>query len=114
MGRRLNSEDKLKIYKLLKSGLTSDQCAREMGVSAPTINNLRAKFKKTGEIFPNNQGRKSVIKDNSHKLTKTHETEDSSYGTPTYSYLINGIRIEFTEKPKTVRIGKNRFFVEFD
>lgn len=111
MGKRLTAEDKLEVLKLLKSGNTSEQCAEQMGVSAPTINNLRAQFKKEGETFPNNRGRKRLSKNKAPQLVKSSPQDTISAD---YDYLINGIQIKFTQKPKTVRIGKNRFYVEFD
>ena len=114
MGKRLTAEDKLEVLKLLKTGNTSEQCAEQMGVSAPTINNLRAQFKKEGETFPNNRGRKRLSKNKTPQLVRSSPQETISSTSADYDYLINGIQIKFTQKPKTVRIGKNRFFVEFD
>ena len=114
MGKRLTAEDKLEVLKLLKAGSTSQECAKQMGVSAPTINNLRAQFKKEGETFPNNRGRKKLSKIKAPKLVKSSPQENKPSKSADYDYLINGIQIKFTQKPKTVRIGKNRFFVEFD
>ena len=114
MGKRLTAEDKLEVLKLLKAGNTSEQCAKKMGVSAQNINNLRAQFKKEGETFPNNRGRKKLAKNKAPQLVKSSPEETKSSKSADYDYLINGIQIKFTQKPKTVRIGKNRFFVEFD
>ena len=114
MGKRLTAEDKLEVLKLLKAGNTSEQCAEQMGVSAPTINNLRAQFKKEGETFPNNRGRKKLFKIKAPKFLKSSPQENKPSKSADYDFLINGIQIKFTQKPKTVRIGKNRFFVEFD
>ena len=114
MGKRLTEDDKLEVLKLLKAGNTSEECAEQMGVSAPTINNLRAQFKKEGETFPNNRGRKKLAKNKVPHLVKSSPEETKSSKSADYDYLINGIQIKFTQKPKTVRIGKNRFFVEFD
>ena len=114
MGKRLTAEDKLDVLKLLKEGNTSEQCAEAMGVSAPTINNLRAQFKKDGETFPNNRGRKKL---SSKKVSLSVKKDRSAASAPTeskdYDYLINGIKIKFAAQPKTVRIGKNRFYAEF-
>ena len=114
MGKRLTAEDKLEVLKLLKAGSTSEQCAEQMGVSAPTINNLRALFKIVGETFPNNRGRKKLSKNKTPQLVKISPQKLKSFRSADYDYLINGIQIMFAQKPKTVRIGKNRFFVEFD
>ena len=114
MGKRLTAEDKLEVLKLLKVGNTSEECAEKMGVSAPTINNLRAQFKKDGQTFPNNRGRKKLSKNNTPQLVKTSPQETKPSKSADYDYLINGIQIKFAQKPKSVRIGKNRFFVEFD
>ena len=63
MGKRLTAEDKLKVLKLLKAGSTSEECAEQMGVSAPTINNLRAQFKKEGgRTFRTIEGEKNFLK----------------------------------------------------
>ena len=114
MGKRLTEDDKLEVLKLLKAGNTSEECAEQMGVSAPTINNLRAQFKKEGETFPNNRGRKKLAKNKVPHLVKSSPEETKSSKSADYDYLINGIQIKFAQKPKSVRIGKNRFFVEFD
>ena len=114
MGKRLTAEDKLEVLKLLKEGNTSEQCAEAMGVSAPTINNLRAQFKKDGETFPNNRGRKKLsTKKVSSSVKKDRAAASASTDSKDFDYLINGIKIIFTAQPKTVRIGKNRFYVEF-
>jgi transposase-like protein len=114
MGKRLTAEDKLEVLKLLKEGNTSEQCAEAMGVSAPTINNLRAQFKSEGETFPNNRGRKKLdankVLSPAKKVIAGAPVSSESID---YDYLINGIKIKFTAQPKTVRIGKNRFYVEF-
>ena len=114
MGKRLTVEDKLEVLKLLKEGNTSEQCAEVMGVSAPTINNLRAQFKKDGETFPNNRGRKKLsVKKVASSEKKDRAAASASTDSKDFDYLINGIKIKFTTQPKTVRIGKNRFYVEF-
>ena len=114
MGKRLTAEDKLEVLKLLKAGSTSAECAEQMGVSTPTINNLRAQFKKEGETFPNNRGRKKLSKNKTPQIVKSSSQKTKPSKSADYDYLINGIQIKFTQKPKTVHIGKNRFFVEFD
>lgn len=114
MGKRLTTEDKLEVLKLLKSGFTSKICAQKMGVSAPTINNLRAQFKKEGEVFPNNRGRKKLPKRNHQLSANIRSKEFKPYQSDNYEYLIDGVEIRFNLKPKTILIGKNRFFVEFD
>lgn len=115
MARRLGTEEKLKILKLLKEGFTSEQCAQKMKVSAPTINNLRAHFKMQGEVFPNNRGRKKRFeKDITQAGIKVFELKTNSSNFEEFDYQVNGIQIKFFHKPKTIRIGKNRFFVEFD
>ena len=113
MGKRLTSEDKLEVLNLLKAGNTSEQCAEKLGVSAPTINNLRVQFKKDGVVFPNNRGRKKLSKNKTSQSSKISTQESNLPKSSDYEYLINGIRIKFMQKPKTVRIGINRFFVEF-
>jgi transposase len=45
---------------LLKAGNASKQCAIMVGISASTVNSLRSQFKKAGESFPNNRGRKNL------------------------------------------------------
>lgn len=114
MGKKLTEEDKLVVLKFLKKGYTSEQCANAMGVSVPTISNLRALFKREGETFPNNRGRKKLSAKNVSLSVKKERVDDSaSINLNEYDYLINGIKIKFSGQPKTVRIGKNRFYVEF-
>ena len=57
---------------------------------------------------------KKHAKNKAPQLVKSSPEETKPSKSADYDYLINGIQIKFTQKPKTVRIGKNRFFVEFD
>ena len=97
------------LRKLLINGNTSAQAAQEMGVSVATISNYRAYFKKRGDVFPDNRGRKPKNPSNSTSLKENSTVSFSD----TYKYLINGIQVTFADKPKALRIGKKGLHVEF-
>ena len=117
--KRLNPEEIEQVRQLLLSGQTSEEVSTTMGVSAATINNFKAHFRKQGALFPNKRGRrpgttnktakkapKTSIAKSSSKIIEGAKNED-------YTYLIDGIKITFGHKPKTIMIGKKRLVVEF-
>ena len=117
--KRLNPAEIEQVRQLLLSGQTSEEVSTSMGVSAATINNFKAHFRKQGDQFPNNRGRrpgtpnktakkapKASIAKSSNKIIEGAKNED-------YTYLIDGIKITFGHKPKTIMIGKKRLVVEF-
>jgi hypothetical protein len=106
--KKLQNKDIEVLRKLLFNGLTSSEVAKEMAVSAATVNNYRAYFKKKGDTFPNNRGRK--LKNPSSSITTTSSKRIFS---DLYSYNINGLIITFSDRPKSLRIGKNGMVVEY-
>ena len=109
MRKRLQNKEIEVLRELLLNGLTSAEAAQKMEVSVATVSNYRAYFKKKGDVFPNNRGRKSK---NSSKSTVTKQNLASSFS-DTYKYNINGIQVTFSDKPKALRIGKKGLQVEY-
>ena len=114
--KRLKTAEIDKVRELLLEGNTAAQTAEIMGVSAATINNYKAYFKKHGDKFPDNRGRKpkSGKKSTASKATAT-ATSNVFNGTAgsDYQYVINGIKISFSDRPKSLRIGKKGMVVEY-
>lgn len=112
-GKRLKTAEIDKVRELLLAGNTAAETAEIMGVSAATINNYKAYFKKHGDKFPDNRGRKR----GTGKASKTNATASGNVYNSTvgseYAYMINGISITFSDKPKGLRIGKKRLVVEY-
>ena len=109
---RLQAKDIQILRNLLLEGLTSNEAAREMGISTATVSNYRAHFKKKGDVFPNNRGRKPKnvsLKENSSIQTNKSVNSFSD----TYKYNINGLQVTFSDKPKALRIGKKGMVVEY-
>ena len=109
MRKRLESKDIKALRELLLNGKTSIQAAKELEVSVATVSNYRAYFKKKGDVFPNNRGRKPK---NSSKGTTVKENSSNAFS-DTYKYNINGIQVTFSDKPKALRIGKKGLLVEY-
>lgn len=109
--KRLKTAEIDKVRELLLEGNTAAQTAEIMGVSAATINNYKAYFKKHGDKFPDNRGRKpkSEKKSASPKAANVY----SSNSVADYQYVVNGIKISFSDRPKTLRIGKKGLVVEY-
>jgi transposase len=108
MRKRLQNKEIEVLRELLLNGSTSAEAAQQMEVSIATVSNYRAYFKKKGDIFPNNRGRKS----------KNYSTSQSQPPTKqafldTYKYNINGLQVTFSDKPKSLRIGKRGMVVEY-
>ncbi|MFM1877479.1 MAG: hypothetical protein RLZZ241_345 [Bacteroidota bacterium] len=110
-GKRLKTTEIDKVRELLLAGNTAAQAADIMGVSAATINNYKAYFKKHGDKFPDNRGRKpkSVKK---AAIAKTANVFSGNSGSD-YHYTVNGIKISFSDRPKSLRIGKKGMVVEY-
>jgi len=109
MRKRLQNKEIEALKDLLLSGLTSAEAAKQMEVSVATVSNYRAYFKKKGDVFPNNRGRKPK---NSSNETTVKENSSNSFS-DSYKYIINGIQVTFSDKPKVLRIGKNGLQVEY-
>ena len=109
MRKRLQNKDLEVLRELLLSGLTSAEAAQKMEVSVATVSNYRAYFKKKGDVFPNNRGRKPK---NSSNENSVKEISSSAFS-DTYKYMINGIQVTFSDKPKALRIGKKGLQVEY-
>lgn len=110
--KRLQAKDVQVLRKLLLDGLTSNEAAKELGVSIATVSNYRAYFKKNGDVFPNNQGRKpkrTVVKEDS----STQIVKSNNQFSDTYKYNINGLQVTFSDKPKALLIGKKGMIVEY-
>ena len=115
--KRLNPDEIEQVRQLLLSGKTSEEVSNTMGVSAATINNFKAHFRKQGDQFPNNRGRRPGTPNNKSK--KTPKTSKASLNTKTiegasndYAYIIDGIKITFGTKPKSIMISKKKMVVE--
>ena len=109
MHRRLQNKEIEVLRELLLSGFTSAEAAKQMEVSVATVSNYRAYFKKRGDVFPNNRGRKSK---NYSKSTAINQNPGTTFS-DTYKYNINGIQVTFSDKPKALRIGKRGLQVEY-
>lgn len=109
MRKRLQTKDLKVLRELLLNGKTSIQVANEMGVSVATVSNYRAYFKKKGDVFPNNRGRKPK---NSSNFKSVNDNSANTFS-DTYKYNINGIQVTFSDKPKALRIGKKGLLVEY-
>ena len=107
--KRLTTNDIEVLRQLLLKGYTSNEAAKEMGVSVATVSNYRAYFKKKGDVFPNNRGRKPK------NSSKTKETiiDSKRVFSDTYKYNINGLIVTFSDRPKSLRIGKKGMVVEY-
>lgn len=112
--KRLKTAEIDKVRELLLEGNTAAQTAEIMGVSAATINNYKAYFKKHGDKFPDNRGRKpkSGKKATASKTAATSNVYNGTAGSD-YQYVINGIKISFSDRPKSLRIGKKGMVVEY-
>lgn len=102
MGKTLSDKEKIYLLECLKNGKTSLECSGLFNVSTATINNYRIRFKKEGYKFPNNRGRKKKSKGLDENLNHIK-----------YEYIIDGIRVKLSEKPKSVQISKKNFCVDF-
>jgi len=109
MRKRLQNKDLKVLRELLLNGMTSAEAAQKMEVSVATVSNYRAYFKKKGDVFPNNRGRKPKYSSN-FKSVKDNSANTFS---DTYKYNINGIQVTFSDKPKALRIGKKGLQVEY-
>ena len=70
--KRLNPDEIEQVRQMLLSGQTSEEVSTTMGVSAATINNFKAHFRKQGDQFPNNRGRRpGTPNKTAKKTTKT-------------------------------------------
>ena len=109
MRKRLQNKEIEVLRELLLNGSTSAEAAQQMEVSVATVSNYRAYFKKKGDVFPNNRGRKPKNSSNpkDEKVNSTNAFSD------TYKYKINGVQVMFSDKPKALRIGKKGLQVEF-
>ena len=116
--KRLNPKEIEQVRQMLLSGQTSEEVSTSMGVSAATINNFKAHFRKQGDQFPNNRGRRPGTPNkkskNPPKTSKAKSTTKIIEGASSndYTYIIDGIKITFGTKPKSIIIGKKRMVVE--
>lgn len=110
--KRLKTAEIDKVRELLLAGNTAAETAEIMGVSAATINNYKAYFKKHGDKFPDNRGRKPGSGAKKTKTAASANVYNGNVGSE-YAYMINGISITFSDKPKGLRIGKKRLVVEY-
>lgn len=107
--KRLDAKGVAQVRELLLSGKTASETAELVGMSAATINNLKAQLKKQGDVFPNNRGRRPGA-------VSSPATEPGIYNSNAsgdYIYKVNGIKITFSDRPKLLRIGKKGLAVEF-
>lgn len=107
--KRLDTKGIAAVRELLLSGKTASETATLIGMSAATINNLKAEFKKQGDVFPNNRGRRVAV---ASKAKSDNSVYNSNYAGE-YIYKVNGIKISFSDRPKILRIGKKGLSVEF-
>jgi len=119
MGRKgLSKTISNKIRKHLSEGLTSKEISIALGISAATVNNYRLRFKTQGEQFPNTRGRRPNIKNaNVSEATSASKSKEeqivkgAKYSE--FTYIIDGTKIIFNSRPKTLLISKKRMLVEF-
>ena len=109
MRKRLQNKVIEVLRELLLGGSTSAEAAEKMEVSVATVSNYRAYFKKKGDVFPNNRGRKPKNSSTSNSVKENSAITFSD----TYKYNINGIQVTFSDKPKALRIGKKGLQVEY-
>ena len=116
--KRLNPDEIEQVRQMLLSGQTSEEVSTTMGVSAATINNFKAHFRKQGDQFPNNRGRRpGTPNKTAKKTTKTLKAKSNiklveGATNNDYTYIIDGTKITFGAKPKSIMIGKKRMIVE--
>lgn len=111
MSRKSISTFKInKIKTMLLEGQTSLEVASALGISAATVNNYRTHFKKQGLSFPNNRGRKpsrpAVEKQIQAEVPQGIRNNE-------FTYVIDGTKVSFNTRPKTLLISKTRMLVEF-
>ena len=111
MSRKSISTFKInKIKTMLLEGQTSLEVASALGVSAATVNNCRAHFKKQGLSFPNNRGRKP----GRPAVEKQIQAEvPQGISNNEFTYVIDGTNVSFNTRPKTLLISRTRMLVEF-
>ena len=114
MGRKTITTYKLnKIKKLVNEGKTIKEIAEILKISAATVANYRAYFKKKGEItLPS----KKTISAKNPQITK-EDKQNLNVKMPTskhkrYTYLVNGTKLIFDSQPKEIIFTENKIIVE--
>lgn len=112
MGRSKLTTYKInKIKKLVNEGKTIKDIASELKISTATVANYRAYFKKKGEInIPNKQ----LISSENRPVRKEQESISSPFSeVKECTYIINGTKLSFDQKPKEIIFHKNKIIIEF-
>jgi transposase len=110
--KNLTQEQIAVIRKLLLKGNTSMNISKKLNISVATVSNYRAYFKKQGDVFPDNRGRKPK-NPTLNETASIQIIKSTNQFSDTYKYNINGLQVTFSDKPKNLRIGKKGMVVEF-
>ena len=100
------------IRELLLKGNTNLEVSKALNISAPTVANYRAKFKQSGIVFPGKRGRKKKVQTKAIKLAPSNDVLDSIKNSD-FTYIIDGTKVSFNSRPKSLLISKKRMLVEF-
>ena len=100
------------IRELLLKGNTNLEVSKALNISAPTVANYRATFKQSGIVFPGKRGRKKKVQTKAIKLAPSNDVLDSIKNSD-FTYIIDGTKVSFNSRPKSLLISKKRMLVEF-
>ena len=110
--KNLTQDEIVVIRKLLLKGNTSMNISKKLNISVATVSNYKAYFKKQGDVFPDNRGRKPK-NTTLNKKASIQIAKFTNHFSDTYKYNINGLQVTFSDKPKALRIGKKGMVVEY-
>ncbi|MEK9750168.1 MAG: hypothetical protein VW236_01275 [Flavobacteriaceae bacterium] len=110
--KNLTQEQIAVIRKLLFKGNTSMNISKKLNISVATVSNYRAYFKKQGDLFPDNRGRRPKNPTLNEKAS-VQIIKSTNQFSDMYKYKINGLQVTFSDKPKALRIGKKGMVVEY-
>ena len=100
------------IRELLLKSNTNLEVSKALNISAPTVANYRATFKQSGIVFPGKRGRKKKVQTKAIKLAPSNDVLDSIKNSD-FTYIIDGTKVSFNSRPKSLLISKKRMLVEF-
>jgi hypothetical protein len=106
------------IRELLLNGNTNLEVSKALNISAPTVAKYRATFKQSGIVFPGKRGRKKKVqtkaglKTKAIKLAPSNDVLDAIKNSD-FTYIIDGTKVSFNSRPKSLLISKKRMLVEF-
>lgn len=109
-----------KQLELLKSELLAGKKVADLvsqfSLSASSINNYKARWKKTGELIKKSSLVKETLKPKLNKAKKsaiTEKIEPDTKAARGFNFLVNGTQILIDSSAKRVSIGKNQIEVDF-